>query len=287
MSHLTTLGALVNAISGARGVELSAYLLHRGPLVDGLAKAAARGARVSVYLDRGTYAAPDVISRNRQAARILRAAGAAVHWRANMHMKAAVCDGTAFFDDRNWNADGGDVILRDNRRADVAAALAGIKGQRADVPPRLWTDKRHALEAEASMVRNARAPVEVTTEYLGTQGGVYQALLQLAQRGVRCRLLIKEETSQAQRHHAVERLQQAGVDVRVARRCGKFAVDGASRAWIGSANADSVEPATHQTDWAMFGGPSLARYLRKRFEASWKAAHAYEPPNNRAALSKP
>jgi len=87
---------------------------------DALIRAAERGAHVAVTLQADPYRNPDGKRDNREAARLLSTAGAEVtllpSTRAPFHLKAAVCDGVAYLDDRNWTARGPEMVIADDDR---------------------------------------------------------------------------------------------------------------------------------------------------------------------------
>jgi phosphatidylserine/phosphatidylglycerophosphate/cardiolipin synthase-like enzyme len=275
-------GELLAAIARARSVELASYVLFPGRLVTALERAAARGAAVRVRLEGAPADDPGhaLAEANRRLARELRAHHVSVALTGGAcrtHLKAAVVDGRAFLDDRNWPDDRSpsgraSTMIADDDPADVAVVRAGIAGKRA-AGEHLWTTKGDALRAEAELLRAARAqPVRVETESFGP-GAVARALAAQARAGCDVRLLVcRREVRDPRELAALRELAAAGVRVRALPVCEKLAVVG-GRAWVGSANAGDF-PAG-QADWGMrVRSPSLAGALRARFDQSWNKAQA-------------
>lgn len=270
----------------ARSVLLTAYLLHRGPVFDSLEDAARRGARVTVRLEGRLYgdSTGALAANNKRVARELRRAGAdakIVDTNARngpaLHMKAAVCDGVAYLDDRNWPVRG-DTIVRDDFRRDVSAirsaALSGRGGRTAGFS----TDKRDALRAERRLLTGAHDPkrVEVESESFGSGSGVYGALKALAQSGVRCRLIVTQRTVNDKSRRALAALAQAGVAVRVSDSDEKMAIVDGKRAWIGSANATSPYRDGDRIEWGLrTNAPDVLRHLSRRFSTTWSVAKPF------------
>ncbi len=265
----------------ARSVLLTAYTLRPGVMLDALEEAARRGARVTVRLEGSPYADPsgELAAANKRVARELRRLGAdATLAETNarngpaLHMKAAVCDGIAYLDDRNW-PDGGDTILRDDFHTDVAAIRSAALKGRAKHTPEFSTDKRDALWSERGLLASARHAnsVDVESESFGAGSGVYGALKQLAASGIHCRLIVSKRDLNDRSRHALESLAQSGVAVRVSDSDEKMAVVDNSRAWVGSANATSAFPNGDQIDWGLrTNAPDVLRHLSRRFAATWR-----------------
>ncbi|MDB5029028.1 MAG: hypothetical protein JWO66_2717, partial [Candidatus Eremiobacteraeota bacterium] len=118
---LSSVPDVLARIAAARDVAFGAYFLPRGPMRDALAGAAQRGAHVAVTLQADPYRNPFGARCNADAARLLRDAGAAVTLlpsdRAPFHLKAAVCDGVAYLDDRNWTLRGPEIVVKDDAQA--------------------------------------------------------------------------------------------------------------------------------------------------------------------------
>ena len=128
MISLQSVAGFVSALEHARTIALTAYTLRAGSVLDALEAAARRGADVRVRLERDPLdnAAGTLHEANAASLAALRAAGA--HAEATepnepvLHLKAAVVDGVAWLDDRNWASGGAERILRDDAlRADLSA----------------------------------------------------------------------------------------------------------------------------------------------------------------------
>lgn len=282
MIQTVTTGQVLSAIGRAHTVLLSAYVLRPGELLDALEAAARRGARVTVRLEGRPYAGNDtdeasrLAAQNQEAAGELRAAGgdAALVDTGDadgppLHLKAAVCDGVAFVDDRNWPDDGADTILRDDFRGDVAAIEGALLHQSAPAPKWFWTTKAQALAGETRLLYGAQQArtVDVESESFG-RDGAYGALKTLAAEGVQCRLLVSARDVNAKSEQALEELRHDGVHVRVGDFDEKMAIVDNARAWTGSANATYGYP--RQLDWGVrTDAPQVVRALESHFNAHW------------------
>lgn len=274
-------------MKSARSVLLTAYTLRPGPVLDDLEDAARRGAHVTVRLEGRPYGDTDggLAAQNRRAIKELRRAGAdakLVDTNSRngpaLHMKAAVCDGVAFLDDRNWPGRG-DSIVRDDFPADVSAIDSAALLQRPARTPEFWTDKRDALWAERRLLASATyaKSVDVESESFGAGSGVYGALISLAQSGVRCRLIVAERDLNGKSERSLGALARAGVQVRVSDSDEKMALVDGRRAWIGSANATTPHYNGDQIDWGMrTDEPSVLRHYSQRFESTWNAATPFK-----------
>lgn len=275
---------VASAIGRAQSVTLSAYVLRPGSLLDALEAAARRGAHVTVRLEGRPYGgnSPDGAAQlqawNGEAVSAIRAAGgdAALVDTPDqngppLHMKAAVCDGVAYLDDRNWPGDGQDTIVRDDFAPDVAAIDAAIRGTGARPTRWFWTEKAAALAGETRLLYGARhARVDVESESFGFDGA-YGALKTLAAHGVHCRLLVAERDVTPKSLSALEKLKADGVDVRTGDFDEKMAIVDGSRAWLGSANATFGYP--KQTDWGLrTDAPAVVQTLQTHFENHWNAS---------------
>jgi len=289
MIALTDARAFARAAANARSVSLSAYHLPPdGPVRSALLYAAEHGADVRVRLEAAPYggAGPAQAADNAATVAALRAAGA----RADLvggpgetpwHLKAAVVDGSAYLDDRNWAADGKETILRDDEADDVAVVAQTLAG----TPSRdghLRTTKHDAVELESDVIRGATAtsaPVAVETESFGL-GTIYADLLHRAQRHQPTRLLVSSlelaEPASVRERRELSRLAAAGVEVRVVDNDEKIALAGA-RAWIGSANATYAGGAAgEQIDWGLATRvPALVDGLRAAFERNWSQGSVF------------
>lgn len=290
---LSSVAAFSLAVSEARTVDLSSYTLRSGAVRDALAGAAARGARVRVRLERDPLddGGGTLHRTNAASITVLAAAGAdAAASSAGspvLHMKAAVLDGVAWLDDRNWAGDGRETIVRDDDPVDVAAVAAALDGRVGDAPG-LGTTKAAAQGFERDVIAGAGSePLSVESESFGA-GAVYNALLARAHAGLTTRLLVagREAEQPGPRGEGERRrlahLASLGVDVRTGTARGldfdeKLAV--ASRAaWVGSANATYARGvAGEQRDWGLATRePALVDGLRSAFEANWRAASPFE-----------
>jgi phosphatidylserine/phosphatidylglycerophosphate/cardiolipin synthase-like enzyme len=287
MVSLSSSRQAVEAIRGARSVLFSSYILFPGAALDALCEAAKAGAHVTVRLEGCLYGKGAVRRRllgaNRRAAAELRRAGAAVHLSRGaarqMHMKAAICDGAAYLDDRNWSGGAGDTIVRDGSAPHVRALRDAILTGKPYVSASFATTKRGAIASEQRLIRSAGAQsrrVDVESESFDHGGEVYSALLDLAKRGVRCRLIVAPRVKNPAELKDVQRLRAAGVAVRFANADEKFAVAG-SRAWIGSANASCVPCNPDAVEWGLCTrARRIAAALQSTFDRTW--AQAEESP---------
>lgn len=288
---LSSAAAFVAACDRAQAISLSAYVLQtEGPVRGALVAAARRGAHVSVLLQRDPYgdAGARQGAENRETVRVLRAAGADARltdpagpaW----HMKAAVVDGEAWLDDRNWAADGKETILRDSDPDDVAVVTRTLAG----TPSRdghLRTTKHDAIGLEATLIRAAGTkPVAVESESFGT-GAIYNALLARARAHLPTRLLVSSlelgGSGGSKEARRLQRLQSASVAVRVVDNDEKIALTG-DAAWVGSGNATYAGGANgDQIDWGMaVRRRALVDGVRANFERNWDAARPFagQPP---------
>lgn len=271
------------AIGQARSVVFSAYVLRGGQYLSALEAAAKRGAQVTVRLEGRPYgggnsaAAAAMNGDNAAAAAAIRAAGgdAALVDASGvvpLHLKAAVCDGIAYLDDRNWPDDGADTIVRDDSGRDAAAIDGALLGRAAAVRKSFWTRKAQALAGETRLLDGARhaQDVDVESESFG-RDGAYAALKRVAARGVHCRLLVARRDLNPTSEIVLRDLEGDGVRVRIGASQEKLAVVDHARAWIGSANATWGYP--KELDWGLrTRSASVVETLQARFNAHW--AHA-------------
>jgi hypothetical protein len=284
---LDTAAGFVRSLTSAGSIALSSYTLRPGPVLDGLLAAARRGADVRVRLERDPFddAAGTLHQANARALAQLRAAGAQVALRAPgepvLHMKAAVVDGVAWLDDRNWAGGGAERVVRDSDPDDVTAVAAALAG-RAGHDGHLATTKAAAQRLEGDVIRAAGpGRLDVESESFGN-GPIYAALLRRARAGLPTRLLVAgrevaEAGNRIERAH-LARLAALGVAVRRGDRGRgdldeKLAVT-AGDAWIGSANATYARGAAGaQRDWGLATrAPAVRAGLRAAFERNWAAA---------------
>jgi phosphatidylserine/phosphatidylglycerophosphate/cardiolipin synthase-like enzyme len=277
---------LVSALRRAQTVLLTAYILRPGSVLDALEDAARRGARVTVRLEGRPYgkAGSQIAAENRATVRALRRCGADASLADTnasngpaLHMKAAVCDGVAFLDDRNWPRQG-DTIVRDNFPADVRAIETAALTGRALRAPDLCTNKRDALWSERRLLASAGKAkrVDVQSESFGASGGTYGELKWLAQSGVACRLIVARRDLKEKTRRALDALTRAGVSVRLSDSDEKMALVDGKRAWIGSANCSSPFYNGNALEWSLrTGAPAILTRLSRRFDATWRTAQPW------------
>jgi hypothetical protein len=254
---LSSVDAAALCIRHSRRVEFGAYVLRPGAIERALTAAAQAGAQVHVTLQRDPYGGgPGERHANRDAARLLRAAGAQVTMlardRVPFHLKAAVCDGTAFLDDRNWSADAKEIVLADDRPGDVAAVRRALRGT-GSAGGALATRKDAALRLEARLIdRACDAPVIVETESFGA-GAISAALRRHVLRGAPTELIVaaREAAHNPRERALLAALRRDGVVVRETSVDEKLVLAG-DAAWVGSANATFAGgPAGAQIDWGL------------------------------------
>jgi phosphatidylserine/phosphatidylglycerophosphate/cardiolipin synthase-like enzyme len=262
----------------AHRIELSAYVLRSKSMVRALEGAAKAGARVKVRLEATPYADKGgrLARLNRDTIAKLRATGADARLVDRFgghlnHMKAAVVDGVAFLDDRNWPMSAGNTIVADDDQRDVHVVRDAIRGK-IDNPHNVAVTKGAALSQEAALLsaRGSRRGVAVETESFTAGTAPYRAIRQLALSGVPVRLLICEHDLKRGTEAATRALARDGVTVRVTRSAEKIAV-ASDRAWIGSANATYGRD--DQIDWgATITDAVLRARLQARFNSTWRYA---------------
>src|ERR1017187_10185172 len=131
---LSSVAAFDAAVAGARSVDFAAYTPRASMTRDALLVAARAGARVRIRLERDPLddAAGTLHVANSESVALLTAAGADAAvtppGAAILHMKAAVVNGVAWLDDRNWAGDGHETVLRDTDPDDVDALAEGLDG---------------------------------------------------------------------------------------------------------------------------------------------------------------
>lgn len=286
MIALASTGGMLAAMRSAGRIELSAYTLRPGRVLDALEGAARRGARVTVRLEGRPYgdAGGALAAANARGVAELRRLGADAKLvdandgdGAPLHMKAAICDRDLFLDDRNWPDDGTDTIVRDTFSSDVRAVRDALDGRAPRWSPVFSTTKAASLRLETQLLRAAARArtVEVASESFGAGSGVYGQLERLAKEGVRCRLLVadRERRESAREALALERLARAGVEVRTGSFDEKFAIVDSRRAWVGSTNATSPYYDANQRDWGLRTDRSaVVSEIENRFEREWALA---------------
>ena len=263
MITLASTEAVLRALRRARDITCASYALPPGPVLDGLAAAARRGAHVVVRLEGTPYkdAAGGLQRANAAAVAALRSAGADARLlqqapgEAALHAKAIVADGALYLDDCNWPRDG-DTIVRDD----------------APSHARIATSKRAALASEARTIRAAsRACVDIESESVSPYNCAFTAIDARAKRGERVRLLVsaRDLRGNPKERAALSKLASDGVQVRSCPASEKFALAGA-RAWIGSANASAAFDKPDQIDWGLqTRAQDVVAHLRSHFEQRW------------------
>jgi hypothetical protein len=264
---LSSVSAVRDRVASARDVAFGTYFLPHGPMRDALVDAARRGAHVSVTLQADPYRNPYGKRCNAEAARELRDAGASVTLlpsdRAPFHLKAAVCDGVAYLDDRNWTQRGPEIVVGDDDDLDVALVRAALAG-RGGAEAALATRKDAALQREVELVDAAgAAPVIVETERVATSP-LTRALQRHAASGAPTTLVL----APTRRHSATEAralaaLASSGVRVREGGTNEKLALAG-DTAWLGSGNATGASGrGAGQVEWGMLTRePALVAAVR-------------------------
>jgi len=300
-AHLVSEAPVFEAFANAGTIALSAYTLAPGGAAARALEAAAdRGAAVSVTLEdfarrrkldgrwepagvvepQGRRGSEDLQRNMARVAAELRRHGVAVKLGvpsgAEVHLKAAVADGTAFLSDRNWTSTG-ETVLATTQPDDVAAVRAAIDGRFATTAD-LATEKRAALALEVQTIRSVTGDrIDVESESFGA-GSVCAALRLRAGAGAHVRLLVSGRiayapTARAER--AVLRgLAAAGVEIRTTAANEKLCVAGAA-GWVGSANATYEYAPTSDWGYAFRNSPAVAA-LESAFEHSWKTARPFE-----------
>jgi phosphatidylserine/phosphatidylglycerophosphate/cardiolipin synthase-like enzyme len=281
-----TLGQLADAVSRARDIEVSAWTLRSGVLERALEQAGDRGAHVTVHLESRPYSDSKLRARrmhqqNVETAAALGGHGVRVEMRADrrapLHMKAAVVDGTAYLDERNWGSADAAIVVTD-RPADVALVRDAFAG-RSGATDSFATRKDAALELEADVIEHAPpgVPIRFASESFGP-GPVATALEERARGGEDVRVIVDRlearESAGARERSELGKLRAAGAQIRVADRPAKECLAG-DDAWVGSANATAGNP--HTLDWGMrTAEPALLAALAAEFERAWQHARPVE-----------
>jgi hypothetical protein len=279
---LDSASGFLRTLAQAHQIALTAYTLTRGPVLNSLCDAARRGADVRVRLEGDPMDNPAgaLHKVNATAVARLREAGAIAEETAPgepvLHLKAAVVDGVAWLDDRNWAVSGAARVLRDTDPADVAAVASAVAGGPGG-DDHLATTKAAAQKLEAGLIARAGdGPLAVESESFGS-GPIYNALLHRAEAHLPTQLIVAgreaaQAGNQTERAH-LARLAALGVEVRTGNLAEKLAVSTTS-AWVGSANATYARgPAGEQRDWGLVSREStMVDGLRDAFERNWKVA---------------
>jgi hypothetical protein len=262
--QLSSTGDLLHTLATARTIDARAYVLP-GSVVRALQAAAERGARVTVRLEGRPHADPGgrLADWNRRAVNALQRAGADAGLGDQIHAKTITADGVRYLDDRNWCRD--DLILRDTDPND----------------PSIPMTKGDALKLEGDLLKSASSSdrIIVATESFGTSNPAFDALLRIAGRGMRPRLLVngRESLASPGERCALNELAAQGVRIRTCSDSEKFAVVG-NHAWIGSANATAAFGRHDTTDWGLCtGDATIVGAVSRRIETQWCKAKAFVP----------
>lgn len=266
------------ALESGRDIALGSYTLApTGPIARALEAAADRGARVIVRLDGhpsfGHAGSGDGFSHT--VVRDLTAHGVRVETTGPAdppaHLKAAVVDGVAYLDDRNWAARGEETIVRDDDPADVGAVRTAIAGRPA-VGGSVTLEKSAALAVEAAMIKTAPGDtIDMASESFG--GCIVSAALAArAAAGTHVRVEVDAYVLAADRsgreRTLLAHLAAKGVEIRAVATNAKMTVCG-DRAWLGSANA-TYAPGP-MSDWGLTTtDPAIVDALRTTFALVWE-----------------
>jgi phosphatidylserine/phosphatidylglycerophosphate/cardiolipin synthase-like enzyme len=262
-------------------VRFSAYVLNANTAVArALEGAAVRGARVDVELDGAPLRERSgVLRANAAAAAALTAAGARVRetnaGEPALHLKAALVDGVAYLDDRNWASGDRDTIVALDDPAAVAAIASALDGRPVGSGA-LATEKRAALDLEATAIYDAPGDrVDVETESFGATV-VSKALAARAAHGAHVRLLVSDAELRGpaggRERRALAKLAAAGVVIEATANTEKLCVAG-DEVWIGSANA-TFSPEPSLDSGLRSRDPALVAGVSRAFERNWLAGRA-------------
>lgn len=250
---LSSVPAALANVRAARDIAFGTYFLPPGAMREALISAARDGAHVAVTLQRDPYRNPYGERANAEAARAIRAAGGEVTLLPSdvtpFHLKAAVCDGVAYLDDRNWTKRGPEIVLRDDDPADVTLVRDALHG-RGGADPALATRKDVALQREIDLIdRAGNSPVVVETETLNTSP-LTRALMRHAAGGAATTVIVGTTArATVKQQSAIGKLRAGGVEVRTGGTNEKLALAG-ERAWLGSGNATGAAGrGARQLEW--------------------------------------
>jgi hypothetical protein len=266
-------------IAQADEIAFGSYFIPHA-MREALVAAARRGAHVDVTLEETPYEdrTGGLGRLNAASAAALRAAGADVHLVSGdappYHIKAAVCDGVAYLNDRNWPAQGG-TIVADDDAADVALVREAIAG-RGGADETLATRKDVAVQREAALIDGAgSAPVVVATESFGA-GAISAALRRHAGLGAPTTLIVNQRQANPALLAGLER---AGIVVRNSVANEKLVLAG-DAVWLGSANATFAGGKdAGQTDWGLVTRDrELVAAVRERLSAYGAAVGEGDAP---------
>jgi phosphatidylserine/phosphatidylglycerophosphate/cardiolipin synthase-like enzyme len=269
------------ALAGAASVSLSAYVLARGnPVVRALESAADRGAQVHVVLDGAPVGSSrrgdgGIARTNAATAADLRRHGVDVRVTdaaaPAQHLKAAVVDGRAYLDDRNWTPT--DDLVETSDARDVAGVAAAIDGRPASTE-HLALTKAEAIAREAQQIARASGDtIDCASESFGASV-VSVALARRAAAGAHVRLVVSDRAlrhASPNERHALAKLAAAGVEIRAGASTDKLCISG-GEAWLGSANP-TFSPPPPMLDWGLSTtDPALVSRAAATFARDWCAA---------------
>jgi hypothetical protein len=288
MIALSSTDEMLAAMSHAKHIALTAYTLPSGRVLDGLIRAAERGADVRVRLEGFIYHDDGTVRKsNNAAARRLIDGGVAADFyhkdkndgQGMLHMKSAIVDDQVFLDDRNWPDDGRDTVVRDTFRGDVELVRGAQDGKTPRGKGLFAVGKRDALYVESRVLENAKAGdnIIVETESFG-YSYPYFKLERDATAGAHVRVLVNAHdlAGNAGERAAIERVIHAGAEVRVCDDDEKFAVVNGSRGFVGSANLSGVFKGPDQIDWGLrTGSYDVLAHVSSVFDQRWKSARAF------------
>jgi len=269
--QIITMEDVVDAISRAKTVTATAFTLsRRSDFAHALEADHARGAAVTVELDSDAFGGAR--RSNEITAAAFRAEGIGIIYsQGPLHAKVAMIDHQLVMSDRNWDNDGGFIILdrsKDDRNV-IAALLRGHPSSNSH----FWTVKGDALVAESHVIGNDRgASVDFESESFGGNNVVYDALMARARGGAHVRVIVaaQEYDSTPSEREAILELKTAGVAVRIGSTNEKLGLTG-STSFFSSANATAGLP--DQIDWGMTTTDrGLMSQLSARYQRNWDQA---------------
>lgn len=285
--RLTQLQEVISRLDACKSATLSAYTLASGStIVNALERAADRGCRVNVVLDGRAFG----VARTRNEAVIPELQSHRIRAIVSshpLHLKLAIFDGAfAYMSDRNWASSGDSLVYEDRDRGDFSMlyrALVCSYDLRDEIqqqcPPKgnnhLWVVKGDALQAEAAVILSNKArDISVESESWGGNTPVFNAVAQMAQRGIHVRVLVADleyrQRKSTSERRALAELIQLGVAVRVGPASEKIAINGPC-AFAGSAN--NTHGLADQIDFGLaYCGTTFSRTLAEHFETNWAAA---------------
>jgi len=277
---------MIDAIGVGRSIALSAYTLHAGSdIVSALEHAAQNGAEVHVRLGKAVSDSHGDIDQKNAAVidELTRHRVIVTQTDSLEHLKAAVVDGKAYFDDRNWTANGSETVIVDSRRADVKAVKAALRDGDASFHSRdLALGKVGATRLEQDLISSTkRSTLEVQTETVTTASAVEDELLLAARRHERVRLIVSDDgRKDPGERAALRQLARNGVEIRIGDGYSgtgneKFCVAG-ERAWLGSANASWAGKGHGSLDWGLrTNSRAIADALHHQFRDHWNDSVRY------------